>query len=224
MNLETNQLPPRRSRHTRPKASAGLKTWIRSGLLVFGVVFFGLIGLELYQANVAREKGEAVEMVLPTPEADQAKTAAAERETAAKEPTSAGHRAPSAQNAQTTGQAEGAAAAASSPAASSAQASASTVEAPKAVSKSVESKPAHAKPAGAPAAAPASPAPEQKPAPPAQKPKVVKHVVQKGETLFMLSRKYFGNNANVARIARYNGLNAESQLVAGKVVFVPLAP
>ena len=40
----------------------------------------------------------------------------------------------------------------------------------------------------------------------------------------MLSRKYFGNNSNVSRIARYNGFHPETQLVEGKVVFVPLAP
>nr|WP_256434390.1 LysM peptidoglycan-binding domain-containing protein [Brevibacillus sp. HB1.3] len=58
--------------------------------------------------------------------------------------------------------------------------------------------------------------------PPVTKSKIVKHVVKKGETLFMLSRKYYGNNSNVRRIAKYNGLHSEAGLVEGRVVLVPL--
>ncbi|EJL40960.1 hypothetical protein BAG01nite_01160 [Brevibacillus agri] len=228
MNLQTNQLPPRRSRHTRPKASVGLKTWVRSGLLVFGLVFFGLIGLELYKANVAREQAEAVDMILTPPEAGEAKTAAAEAETgaetetAASEPTSVALPSTPAETAQPAEQTESASVAASPPATAASSAPASTSAA---VAPQTESKPVQQKTESASAApAPAQPAPEQKPVQPAQKPKVVKHVVQKGETLFMLSRKYYGNNSNVARIAKYNGLNAETQLAEGKVVFVPLSP
>ncbi|WP_432776940.1 LysM peptidoglycan-binding domain-containing protein [Brevibacillus gelatini] len=220
MNLETNQLPPRRSRHTRKKASVGMKTWVRSGLLVFGVVFFGLIGLELYKANLEREKAEAVRMSMATQGTSEAKPSAAGAETAAPEPKSVVLHTTPAEPAQTAEQAQPAVAPASAaPAsASSAPASTSASEIPK-----TQSKPVQAKTEGA-SVAPATPVPKQKPTPPAQKPKVVKHVVKKGETLYMLSRKYFGNNSNVSRIARYNGFHPETQLVEGKVVFVPLAP
>ncbi|MGZ0053176.1 LysM peptidoglycan-binding domain-containing protein [Brevibacillus gelatini] len=222
MNLETNQLPPRRSRHTRKKASVGMKTWVRSGLLVFGVVFFGLIGLELYKANLEREKAETVRMSMATQETSEAKPSAAGAETAAPEPEpkSVVLHTTSAEPAQTAEQAQPAVAPASAAraSASSAPASTSASEAPK-----TQSKPVQAKTEGA-LTAPATQVSKQKPTPSAQKPKVVKHVVKKGETLYMLSRKYFGNNSNVSRIARYNGFHPETQLVEGKVVFVPLAP
>jgi nucleoid-associated protein YgaU len=53
--------------------------------------------------------------------------------------------------------------------------------------------------------------------------KVVRHVVQKGETLFKLSRQYYGNNSGVARIARYNGFSPDTELVMGKVILIPLS-
>jgi len=51
----------------------------------------------------------------------------------------------------------------------------------------------------------------------------VRHVVQKGDTLYKLSRQYYGNNSGVARIARYNGFSPDTQLVVGKVVLIPLS-
>ncbi|WP_139489210.1 LysM peptidoglycan-binding domain-containing protein [Brevibacillus dissolubilis] len=55
------------------------------------------------------------------------------------------------------------------------------------------------------------------------KPKVtsVRHVVQKGDTLFRLSRKYYGNGMGVDRIARFNGLNVNGELPIGKVLYIP---
>lgn len=40
----------------------------------------------------------------------------------------------------------------------------------------------------------------------------------------MLSRKYYGNNSGVSRIAKYNGFHEETQLIAGKVVMSPDFP
>ncbi|TRY28104.1 LysM peptidoglycan-binding domain-containing protein [Brevibacillus sp. LEMMJ03] len=55
-------------------------------------------------------------------------------------------------------------------------------------------------------------------------PKVKRHVVQKGDTLYKLSRLYYGNNGGVTRIAGYNGLSPEAQLKAGDVLTIPLSP
>ncbi|MDA5106905.1 LysM peptidoglycan-binding domain-containing protein [Brevibacillus thermoruber] len=55
-------------------------------------------------------------------------------------------------------------------------------------------------------------------------PKAKRHVVQKGDTLYKLSRLYYGNNGGVTRIAGYNGLSPEAQLKAGDVLTIPLSP
>ncbi|UFJ42819.1 LysM peptidoglycan-binding domain-containing protein [Brevibacillus humidisoli] len=52
-------------------------------------------------------------------------------------------------------------------------------------------------------------------------PNVVKHTVQKGDTLFKLSRHYYGNNQGWKRIARYNGLDPDDSLPIGKVLSIP---
>ncbi|MFM1652753.1 LysM peptidoglycan-binding domain-containing protein [Brevibacillus sp. B_LB10_24] len=55
-----------------------------------------------------------------------------------------------------------------------------------------------------------------------QKPlKVKRHVVKQGETLYQLSRLYYGNETNVKRIARYNGISAEAKLAVGQVISIP---
>lgn len=52
--------------------------------------------------------------------------------------------------------------------------------------------------------------------------KTVKHVVQKGETLIKLSRKYYGNQRSINKIAAYNGLNPDRALLIGKVLYIPV--
>jgi nucleoid-associated protein YgaU len=52
-------------------------------------------------------------------------------------------------------------------------------------------------------------------------PRVIKHTVEKGDTLFSLSRRYYGNNQGWQRIARYNGLNPDDPLPIGKVLSIP---
>lgn len=50
---------------------------------------------------------------------------------------------------------------------------------------------------------------------------VIKHTVKKGDTLFALSRRYYGNNQGWKRIAQYNGLNPDEPLPIGKVLSIP---
>ncbi len=50
---------------------------------------------------------------------------------------------------------------------------------------------------------------------------VVKHLTKPGDTLFKLSRQYYGNNFAVNRIANYNGLNRSEPLKPGKVLLIP---
>ncbi|QDS34534.1 LysM peptidoglycan-binding domain-containing protein [Brevibacillus brevis] len=223
MNLEHNPLPPRRSRHTRPKASFSFKKWIQPGLYLFGFVFFGLIGLELYRANAPHES--AASGIVEVKDVSKASTTSQGSKAGEKEPLSV-----------------------VLPAKPDPSASVTT---PPAKVKTTESKPAEPAvkattsvqtPAVSPVPAQTSTGtPENKAnqiaststskvatpdkqasTPPTTKSKVVKHVVKKGETLFMLSRKYYGNNSNVGRIARYNGLHLEAGLVEGKIVLVPL--
>ena len=51
---------------------------------------------------------------------------------------------------------------------------------------------------------------------------VVRHVVKQGDTLFKLSRQYYGNSRGVDSIARYNGLTKDDQLLTGTVLSIPL--
>lgn len=54
-----------------------------------------------------------------------------------------------------------------------------------------------------------------------KKPQATKHIVQKGETLFQLSRKYYGNQSSVKKIAAFNGIAPDTALLEGKVLFIP---
>lgn len=57
---------------------------------------------------------------------------------------------------------------------------------------------------------------------PATAQNVVRHVVKQGDTLYSLSRQYYGNKNGVEAIARYNGLQADGILVTGTVLSIPL--
>lgn len=204
MSLERTGLPPRGSRTKKSTGTISLKKWIQSGLILFGALFFGLIGVELYQAKT----GQPTDAGAPVVNADvttpaQTASPAAEGQ-AAPASASAAPQEPAAAAASETG--------AVVPAASAASATQTATDATKGQAQA------------APASATKAPSATQGKTNTAadKKPKAIRHVVQKGETLYMLSRKYYGNNSNVARIAKYNGLSAEAQLTAGTVVLVPL--
>lgn len=54
------------------------------------------------------------------------------------------------------------------------------------------------------------------------KPRLVRHRVVAGDTLFKLSRAYYGNGMGVERIARQNHLNLEAPLPIGRVIYIPM--
>ncbi|MGG1659613.1 LysM peptidoglycan-binding domain-containing protein [Brevibacillus sp. NRS-1366] len=213
MNIEPNELPPRRSRHTQRKVNVSLKKWFQSGLVIFGALFFGVIVIELYQAQVSREsaKPSAAVLTVEQPPSVTSQTDGQvqggedkeQKETAAQEGKQAPELKPEVP----------APSQSSEPVTPSAQ----SVSDPSPSSKQTPGTAVTplAKPASAPVVTPAKS--------PAEKPKAIRHVVQKGETLYMLSRKYYGNNNNVVRIAKYNGFHAETQLTAGRVVMVPIS-
>ena len=47
------------------------------------------------------------------------------------------------------------------------------------------------------------------------------HTVREGETLFSLSRQYYGDNSGAKRIAAHNNLSEDHQLRVGEVVRIP---
>ncbi|MED1782501.1 LysM peptidoglycan-binding domain-containing protein [Brevibacillus fortis] len=223
MNLEHNPLPPRRSRHTRPKASFSFKKWIQPGLVLFGFVFFGLIGLELYRANAPHESVASGSVKVE--EVNKPSTTSQGNKTGEKEPVSVVLPSTPDPNASVTNPPTKAKTTELKPVEHSVKATTSvqTPAVSPAPPQTSTGTPVNKANQIASTTSKAATPGKQASTPPTAKSKVVKHVVKKGETLFMLSRKYYGNNSNVGRIAKYNGLHTESGLVAGKVVLVPIA-
>jgi nucleoid-associated protein YgaU len=220
VNLEHNPLPPRRSRHTRPKASFSFKKWIQPGLYLFGFVFFGLIGLELYRANVPHESAASGSVEVKDVSKANTTSQGSEKEPLSvvlhdrPDPNASVTNSPAKVKTTVSKPVEPAVKATTSvqtPAVSTAPAQTSTGTPVNKATQVASTSTSQIATPGKQASTPAT-----------TKSKVVKHVVKKGETLFMLSRKYYGNNSNVGRIARYNGLHLEAGLVEGRIVFVPL--
>ncbi|GED56216.1 LysM peptidoglycan-binding domain-containing protein [Brevibacillus formosus] len=223
MNLEHNPLPPRRSRHTRPKASFSFKKWIQPGLYLFGFVFFGLIGLELYRANVAHESAASGNVEVK--DVSKANTTSQGSEAGEKEPVSVVLPSKPDPNASVIPPPPKAKTTDSKPVEPAVKATTSiqtSAVSPVQTQASTGTPVNKAKQIASPSTSKAATLGKTATTPTATKSKVVKHVVKKGETLFMLSRKYYGNNSNVRRIAKYNGLHSEAGLVEGKIVLVPL--
>ncbi|ASJ53389.1 peptidoglycan-binding protein LysM [Brevibacillus formosus] len=223
MNLEHNPLPPRRSRHTRPQASFSFKKWIQPGLYLFGFVFFGVIGLELYRANIPHES--AASGSVEVKDVSKANTTSQGSKAGEKEPVSVILDSTPDPNASVINPPDKAKTTESKPVETAVKATTSVqtpavspVPAQTSTGTPVSKKNQITSTSASKVATPG----KQASTPPATKSKVVKHVVKKGETLFMLSRKYYGNNSNVRRIANYNGLHSEAGLVEGKIVLVPL--
>lgn len=226
MSLEQTGLPPRRHRRNRPAGPFSFKRIIQSGLVVFGALFFGVIGIELYQAKVSKPpaaEGGPVVTTEPAGTGDdqdkQSAAAGAVEPNASSAPVTVASSATQGQPTPTLPSRDGHSAA---PPASTQEMGQTAGTVPS--SGRTEEKGAKASQGTGDNPGPASNSQKPVTSSTAQKPKAVKHVVQKGETLYMLSRKYYGNNSNVARIASYNGLSAEAQLTAGKVILVPLSP
>lgn len=198
MNEIRGGLPPRSSRGTQRKSGkVSFKRVIQGGLIFFGALFFGLIGLELYHAQGGSQS--AVPNQLVDSEAKPTVDPAAQTE-----------QQPPAQNAEEAPQ---------TPVAGSDQGESATT--PAVATPVTNTVTETATPVPSTDQAPQEQAASPEPA--AAQSKTVKHVVVKGDTLFKLSRQYYGNNSGVSRIASYNGLAADAQLRIGTVVTIPLS-
>jgi nucleoid-associated protein YgaU len=190
--LEAHGLPPRRLRHKQKKYP--LQAVLGTGIVLFGALFFGMVGLELYRAHhsppaAVEEPPEAVEEQAGRLPSAQPLSAANPVQPKDSPQTSAGK-----DSSQTR----------------------TTVTQP-------EAKDAFAgKAVTAANASAANTAPPKQPSATPAKPKALRHVVKKGETLYQLSRKYYGNQSGVKRIARYNGFGIDHELSEGEVVLIPL--
>lgn len=199
-------LPPRRSRAVqRKKQKVSLKRIIQGGLIVFGTLFFGLIGLELYQAKNVNPVKPVVASIPDSSSTETAPENQNQTSVASQQPSN--EATPPSNEESTEPKAE-----------------VKPAE-PVAVTAPQPSAPVQAAPAPQTAApVPAAPSPvASETQTSSEQPKTVRHVVEKGDTLFKLSRKYYGNNSGVSRIARYNGLTADAQLTTGNVVIIPLS-
>lgn len=203
MNEIQGGLPPRSSRGTQRKSGrVSFKRVIQGGLILFGALFFGLIGLELYHAQGGSQSAVPNQSV--DSEAKPSVDSAAHEE-----------QQPPAHNTEELSQ---------TPVTDSDQGEAPATPA---VTTPVTTLVTDAvtETTATPSAEQASAPQEQatSPEPAAAQPKTVKHVVVKGDTLFKLSRQYYGNNSGASRIASYNGLAADAQLRIGTVVTIPLS-
>jgi len=195
---ETSQgLPSRKLRHARKRTR--VSAVLVPGLLVFGAVFFSLIALELYRAHTASPAGThrtSTSAVNMNVKSAVSATPARQQQITAVAPASTAH---SVQDP-------------SQPAvavpANKTEAQTEANPAPKSTLRTsttaVASKPSSSSTA--------------------TRPKVIRHLVKKGDTLYKLSRYYFGNHSGVKRIAAYNGLRPDQELIAGTDILIPLRP
>ncbi|MGC5324516.1 LysM peptidoglycan-binding domain-containing protein [Brevibacillus sp. SYSU BS000544] len=209
-------LPPRSQRHSsKPKRK--IAKYFQIGLLVFGTIAVGLIVFELIQAST--KSNIAVTYTEPVATSSPVEVPATEVQGTP----SVTNALPSKNNTESEGANP---AKAATPEKSPTSSVAGTKETPQ-ISKGSDPKqtpqpnvPSQTK--QAPQMKEVSQA-KQTPTPvkPAE-PKAIKHRVVSGDTLFKLSRKYYGNGMGVERIARYNGLNQNNPLPVGKVIYIPV--
>lgn len=200
MNEIQGGLPPRSSRGTQRKSGrVSFKRVIQGGLILFGALFFGLIGLELYHAQGGSQSAVPNQSV--DSEAKPSVDSAAQEE-----------QQPPAHNTEELSQ---------TPVTDSDQGEAPATSAVTTPVTDAVTETTALTPSADQASAPQEQATSPEPA--AAQPKTVKHVVVKGDTLFKLSRQYYGNNSGASRIASYNGLAADAQLRIGTVVTIPLS-
>jgi len=193
-------LPPRSSRGTQRKSGrVSFKRVIQGGLILFGALFFGLIGLELYHAQGGSQSAVPNQWVDSETKPTVDAAAHVEQQLPA-------------QNTEEVSQ---------TPVTDSDQGEAPTTPAVTKPVTDAVTETTSPTPSADQASAPQEQATTPEPA--AAQPKTVKHVVVKGDTLFKLSRQYYGNNSGASRIASYNGLAADAQLRIGTVVTIPLS-
>ncbi|MBO8163045.1 MAG: LysM peptidoglycan-binding domain-containing protein [Brevibacillus sp.] len=194
-------LLPRRVRHARRPLRRSFKVWVAGGTALFGLLFIIVIGYELYRASTADKLTVRYEPT--TPERLQAVQQSPVSSPPQQE--TAGQEAAVSLEAEPTAEGRAPVNAESTAGTSEAEGKQTAGGASTAAVKSE-------------GAASVNDQPQTEPK---VKQHVVRHTVQKGDTLFSLSRRYYGNNQGWKRIARYNGLNADDPLPIGKVLTIP---
>ncbi|MEJ8544905.1 LysM peptidoglycan-binding domain-containing protein [Brevibacillus borstelensis] len=209
------------------------RTVLQSGLAVFGTLFLILIGFELYKASQTVPGAVSIKEKATGSDASRAETSpiAASSEARVHTPSTSGQAEgvenagqqantvtkPSAETKQDASQRAGEAS--RSPTANKSKASTSTIK-DKQAENNVQGEAPGSKQTAAPAAKPGDGEKQQGSSP---QPEVKQHKVKKGETLFQLSRLYYGHNSGVKKIAGFNGISAEAQLMEGQIVKIPLS-
>ncbi|RNB81598.1 LysM peptidoglycan-binding domain-containing protein [Brevibacillus fluminis] len=218
-------LPSRKLRHSNRKASP-LSRLLTMGVILFGSIFILFILYELILAQNSDTK-EGLHIVQSSQ--SSVEESGERKEPAASEavPVSAGVVASPVEKTSTNQQA-----------ASTSESVVTTPASPKPTDVKKAPAPQTPTPAAKPASqSAATPSPQQanpmpttektQPVEKSEKPKPkiesIRHVVQKGETLFQLSRKYYGNQSSVRKIAAFNGLSPDNALPIGKVLYIPVS-
>lgn len=197
-SVSTGILPPRSTVHKKPPP-LNLTPYYIAGALVL----LALSGLGFWWGAARNEPATA----LPQPQVEETKKKETGGQTPDKTPPVSSKAAPpKTDNAQANPQAPLGA----KPPVPKTQAQTQTTPKPPAPS-APQAKPA-AKPAGV---------EKSNPAPPKNKKRVLRHRVQKGDTLYKISMMYYGTGKYQFYLARYNGIR---QLNAGSVLKVPIPP
>ena len=188
----TTGLPPRSNRLAKRQKARKMKFFL-VGLYLFGTIAIGFIGFELFQASRNMPTVQyQAEKETTIARVNQAASSQAKNTTSIQPPT-----AQEKPNATT-------------PTATAYAQQQAPIQKPAVVQNPV-SKPATN-----------TTQTKQPPTQQANKPKLKRHRVAAGDTLFKLSRKYYGNGMGVDRIARQNHLNPEAPLPIGRVIYIPL--
>jgi len=207
----------RKLRHSKQKRIS-YNSLIKLGLVVFGALFIGLFLLEMVksqnvpEANVTVIENHstampAVKPVVTQEKSDPQKNSAAETK-APETNTSPVKSKPPATDGQGTAKSEPDPEQPAKPQATQSAETKAKQQAP----ESATVPPQTSQPAAANTGKPAADAQVE----------VVRHVVKQGDTLFKLSRQYYGNSRGVDSIARYNGLTKDDELLTGTVLSIPL--
>jgi nucleoid-associated protein YgaU len=194
-HTDHGHLPSRKLRHANRKIPS-YSTLVKVGLVLFGTLFVGFFAWELLRANREQPSVSVVEK-------PAAENPAATAESKAEQPKPQAVQTKPAlpQPAQTTAENKN-------------LQQTPTVPAEKAAVQAPQGKTAAGQADGSNG--------KKRTTGEAAKPKVIRYMIKKGDTLFKLSRQYYGNAKGVAAIARYNGLDPQAQLPAGKVIYIPL--
>ncbi|WP_134683265.1 LysM peptidoglycan-binding domain-containing protein [Brevibacillus migulae] len=206
----------RKLRHSKQKRIS-YNSLVKLGLVVFGALFIGLFVLEMVKSRNVPE-ANFIEKEISATTTVQVKPVVA-KESVGSQPSTATETKGPETNASPVG--------ANQPATGQATTKAnpeSTQPTPQTAAQPTEKKPEQ--PASETKAA--SPQPSQPASSQAAQPaantqvQVVRHVVKQGDTLFKLSRQYYGNSRGVDTIAKYNGIAKDGQLLTGTVLSIPL--